>query len=226
MRVSITNASSVTQQAFRVQERECSSSDPRIAFFNQHAPTWDRDANDVAHTLRRLEALRDRLALQPGQDLLELGCGTGRITPWLVEKVRPGRVVAADFSPEMLAQAQARNAATDFWQLDICAPPPASDLFDVVFCFNAFPHFRDQSEALRNIFSLLKSGGRLVILHLAGSARLNHFHGQLAPPVCHDHLPPAKAWPGLMQETGLQLQSCTDEPELFLVDAIAPKFNI
>jgi SAM-dependent methyltransferase len=219
MRVSITKTSSVTQQSFRVPPGKSQAGDPRIAFFDHQAPTWDADANDVAHTLRRLEALRDRLALTAGQDLLELGCGTGRITHWLVEQVRPGRVVAADFSPEMLAQAQARNATTDFWQLDICAPPPASDLFDVVFCFNAFPHFRDHPLALRNIFSLLKSGGRLVILHLAGSAKLNHFHSQLAHPVCHDHLPAPEAWPSLLDAAGLQLQSLTDEPDLFLLEA-------
>lgn len=219
--MSITNNSSVTQQAFRVPDAECLTSDPRIAFFNQHAPTWDHDANDVAHTLRRLEALRDRLALQPGQDLLELGCGTGRITGWLAAQVRPARVVAADFSTAMLAQARQRHPDTEFWLMDICDEPPGDALFDVVLCFNAFPHFRDQVQALRHIDRLLKPGGRLVILHLVGSAHLNHFHSQLAHPVCHDHLPPANAWPGLMRETGLHVESVTDEPELLFVEARA-----
>jgi SAM-dependent methyltransferase len=227
MSMSNTKSASVTQPHSRVP---CSRSaephshpDPRIAFFNQHAPTWDQNGEDTVQVLHQLETLRTRLGLQPGQDLLELGCGTGRLTQWLADCVRPGQVIAADFSPAMLAQAQARRAAADYWLLDICAPPRGADLFEVVFCFNAFPHFRDKPQALKSIFQLLKPGGRLIILHLAGSAHLNHFHAQLADPVCHDHLPPADAWPGLTREAGLQLLSVTDEPELFLLNASADK---
>lgn len=221
--MSITNRSSITQAHFRVPGGRSagppSHSDPRIAFFNHHAPTWEKNGEDTAQVLERLESLRPRLGLQPGQDLLELGCGTGRLTQWLADCVRPGQVIAADFSPEMLAQAQARRAAADFWLLDICAPPPATGLFEVVFCFNAFPHFRDKPRALANIAQLLKSGGRLIILHLAGSAQLNHFHSNLAPPVCHDLMPSRDQWPGLLAAAGLQPQSLTDGADLFLLDA-------
>lgn len=223
--MSVTNTSSVTQQHFRVHDTNeaHSASDPRIAFFNHHAPTWDDNGGDTAHILNRLEALRERLDLKVGQDLLELGCGTGRLTHWLVDCVRPGRVIAADFSPDMLAQAQARNAAAEFWLLDICTPPPATDLFDVVFCFNAFPHFRDKAQALKNIAQLLKPGGRLTILHLAGSAHLNHFHSHLAYPVCHDLMPSQEEWPALLDKAGLALRSLTDEPQLFLLECVAAK---
>lgn len=222
MAMSVTNKPGVTQQQLRVQSSHepHPRSDPRIAFFNHHAPTWDRDGEDTAQTLKRLESLRERLALQPGQDLLELGCGTGRLTSWLADRVRPGRVIAADFSPEMLAQARARNSSVEFWLMDICHEPPGAELFDVVFCFNAFPHFRDKAQALKNCGVLLKSGGRLLVLHLAGSAHLNHFHAQLAHPVCHDLMPSPQEWPTLLERTGLQLRSLMDEPALFLLEAV------
>ncbi|MCW5554924.1 MAG: methyltransferase domain-containing protein [Verrucomicrobiae bacterium] len=225
--MSITNRASITQPHFRVPGARSpgppSHSDPRIAFFNHHAPTWEKDGEDTAQVLQRLESLRPRLGLQPGQDLLELGCGTGRLTQWLADSVRPGRVIAADFSPEMLAQAQARNVDAEFWLMDICAAPPARELFDVVFCFNAFPHFRDKPQALRGVSQLLKPGGRLIILHLAGSAHLNHFHSQLAHPVCHDLMPTREEWPGLLGGAQMELQSFTDEVELFLLSALARK---
>lgn len=223
--MSVTNTVGVTQQPFRVHcaNEAHSTSDPRIAFFNHHAPTWDHNGDDTTQTLKRLEALRERLALRPGQDLLELGCGTGRLTPWLAESVHPGHVVAADFSPEMLTQAQARKTAADFWLLDICSTPPAADLFDVVFCFNAFPHFRDKPQALRNISSLLKPAGRLLIVHLTGSAHLNHFHSRLAHPVCHDLMPSQEEWPGLLNTAGLRLHSLVDEPDLFLLECTSTK---
>lgn len=223
MRVSITNASSVTQQTFRVQSCEYPSCDPRIAFFDRHAPGWDANAGEVAQTLQRLEALRDRLGLRAGLEVLEAGCGTGRITKWLATTVTPGRVVAADFSPAMLAQARTRHPDGEFWLLDVCAEAPAENLFDVALCFNAFPHFRDQPLALRNFRYMLKPGGRLLILHLAGSAKLNHFHSGLAHPVCHDLLPAPEAWPDLLAAAGLRLQSFTDEADLFLLEAIALK---
>jgi len=203
-----------------------SATDPRITFFDHHAPTWDQNSDDVEQIVKRLEILHDRLALRAGHDVLELGCGTGRFSGWVAERVRPGRVVAADFSPEMLARAQARKAAAEYWLLDICAPPCAMNRFDVVFCFNAFPHFRDKPQALKSIHELLKPGGRLLILHLAGSARLNQFHARLAHPVHHDLLPSREEWAVLLSSTGWRLQSLADEPDLFLLDAVAEKGSL
>jgi len=193
--------------------------DPRIAFFDAHAPTWDRTGPDPAVTLRRLGELAARLALRPGQDLLEVGCGTGQITGWLAERVRPGRVVAADFSPAMLAQARARGVAAEFAHLDICRDEPGSRAFDVVLCFHAFPHFRDPTAALRQVARHLRSGGELLVLHLAGSAQLNAFHRQVGGPVGHDHLPAAAAWPALLGPAGLTLVEAEDREDLFFVRA-------
>ena len=88
--------------------------DPRVAFFDRQAPTWDRTGPDPVMTLRRLGELEGRLGLKSGMEVLEVGCGTGQITGWLVERVRPGRVVAWDFSPAMLEMARARAVDADF----------------------------------------------------------------------------------------------------------------
>ena len=196
--------------------------DPRIAFFDHHAPNWDDDTEEVAQTLARLRDLHARIGLASGQDVLEVGCGTGRITGWLVEVVRPGRVVAADFSPAMLAKAQARAVEAEFHLLDICGENNLTkEHFDVVLCFNAFPHFRCPFSALRNIRSLLKPSGRLVILHLDGSAELNAFHSQLSHPVCHDHMPSPEHWPDMLNQCGMRLESLSDERGLFLLTAVS-----
>ena len=219
MRMSITKCGSITQHTSRVQPRDSSSPDPRVAFFNHHAPTWDDNPDEVADHLKRLEELRERIGFAPGQSVLEVGCGTGRITGWIAGAVRPGRVVAVDFSPAMLTQARARGIQAEFRLMDICADVSTEERFDIVLCFHSFPHFRDQLRALRNMRSLLNDGGQLIILHLAGSAKLNEFHSQLAHPVCHDHLPPADKWPDVLAGAGLRLASFTDEPGLFLLKA-------
>jgi ubiquinone/menaquinone biosynthesis C-methylase UbiE len=193
--------------------------DPRIAFFDQLAPVWDTECSQPAAMFSRLEALDGELGLAPGLDLLEVGCGTGLISGWLAGRVHPGRVVAADFSAAMLDQARQRGHAAEYQQLDICAESPAPERFDRVLCFNAFPHFRDQPAALRQIRRLLKPGGSLTILHLAGSKQINAFHAGLREPVCHDRLPAECAWPVLLHQAGLELTRLTDREDLFLLQA-------
>ena len=193
--------------------------DPRISFFDDHAPRWEQDAEANARTLKRLTALQPRLGLRPNMNVLEIGCGTGLVTGWLVNCVRPGRVLAVDFSPAMLAQAQAKGLAAEFRCLDICHETPEAAAFDVAFCFHVFPHFRDQLAALRHLAAALRPGGRLLVLHLAGSAQINTFHQGLDGPVCQDRLPPATTWPVLLQTAGLQLLGCDDQPDLFLLVA-------
>lgn len=191
--------------------------DPRVAFFDKHAPTWDETGPDPAATLRRLQDLNGRLGLAAGQDLLEIGCGTGQITGWLTDIVRPGKVVAADFSPVMLEQARNRGLEANFVLMDICREEPVSQQFDVVLCFHSFPHFRDQQAALRQIARLLKAGGQLLVLHLVGSAQLNAFHHRVGGAVGHDHLPPATAWGALLRPVDLKLNEAVDCEDLFLV---------
>ena len=195
------------------------ATDPRIAFFDQHAPTWDQTGPDPAATLRRLQELNGRLELRAGLEVLEVGCGTGQITRWLADLVKPGKVVAVDFSPAMLAQARARGVDADFVLMDICREEPVERQFDVVLCFHSFPHFRDQAAALRQIARLLKPGGQLLVLHLVGSAQLNGFHDRVGGPVGHDHLPPAPQWPDLLRPLGLQVTEDVDREDLFLVKA-------
>jgi len=217
--MSVTNANGITQHKSNNTPCAGGGADPRVAFFDRLAPHWDQDGPGQEEIVGRLAALNGRLGLRPGLDVLELGCGTGQITGWLAETVRPGRVVAADFSPGMLAQARARGVDAEFRRLDICADAVASDSFDVVLCLHAFPHFRDPLRALANIRSLLKPGGRLIVLHLAGSAQINAFHSALEHPVCLDLLPATNAWPEMLAVAELELLSLTDEADLFLLTA-------
>jgi len=198
------------------------ATDPRVVFFDHHAPTWDRTGPDPAVILRRLRELNGRLGLRAGQDLLEVGCGTGQITGCLAETVKPGKVVAADFSPAMLAQARARGVDAEFVLLDICREEPVEHRFDVVLCFHSFPHFRDPAAALRQIKRYLKPGGQLVVLHLVGSAPLNAFHHKIGGPVGHDCLPAASLWPDLVRPSGLRITEAVDGENLFLVKAELP----
>ncbi len=193
--------------------------DPRRHYFEELAPRWDVDGQDPGGTVERLEALADQLQLQPGMDLLEVGCGTGQITGWLAARVAPGQVVAVDFAEAMLAQARRKQLAAEFRRADVCRDPLGQRCFDVVLCFHSFPHFRDQAAALRNLASALRPGGRLMVMHLAGSAQINAFHDEVGGAVAGDHLPSCADWECLLAQAGLQIRQFLDHDDLFLLVA-------
>jgi SAM-dependent methyltransferase len=196
-----------------------SRSDPRLAFFNHHAKRWDQDASQQAKTLRRLNGLKERLGIRTGMELLEVGCGTGQITGLLASWVHPARVTAIDFSPAMLERARAKGIDADFREFDICCGPPRLQAFDVALCFQSFPHFRNQAAALRSLAHSLKPGGRLLVLHFAGSRQVNAFHRQTGRAVASDRLPSPAAWRALLLTAGLRLVRLEDREGLLLLEA-------
>ena len=196
-----------------------SAKDPKIAYFDGQAATWDSDGPAIGETLARLNALAPMLALQPGQDVLEVGCGTGQVTRWLAQQVRPGRVTAVDFSPAMIAQARRRNIDADFRCVDVCSNDVPTGCFDVVFCMHAFPHFRDKLAALRNMSGALRPGGRLIVLHLRSWQKVNAFHDQVGGAIAGDHLPAPSVWPALLEQAALKTTQLIELGDLFLLIA-------
>lgn len=191
--------------------------DPRMSFFDELACRWDQEGQSPAETVQRVSELARHLAIEPGEDVLEVGCGTGQLTRWLAEQASPGRVVAVDFAPAMVAMARAKGIPAEFRVADVCRDDLGTDCFDLVLCFHSFPHFRDHQAALRNLAGALKPGGRLVVMHLAGSAAINAFHSDVGGAVSGDHLPDAEAWPPLLAAAGLRLVSIIDRDDLFLL---------
>lgn len=193
--------------------------DPRIPFFDRLAETWDSSGPPIALQIERLDALRDRLGLHAGDKVLEIGCGTGQITGWLLQQAAPGPVTAIDFSPEMIRRTRERNPKVDAKLWDICTAPITGSSYDVVFCLHVIPHFRDHSVAFRNIADSLKPGGAMVILHLSGRAHVNHVHRRVGGEVEHDLLPPVNELTGQLHAAGFAIEEATEEPELFLIRA-------
>ncbi len=195
------------------------SPDPRIAFFDELASHWDRDGQSPSETVQRVSALAHNLAIESGHDVLEVGCGTGQLTGWLAEQAGADKVVAVDFSPTMVTQARAKGIPAEFRVADACRDDLGADRFDLVLCFHSFPHFRDQKAALQNLARAMKPGGRLIVMHLTGSAAINAFHAGVDGVVSVDHLPVGDEWLPLLAAASLRLVSLVDRDNLFLLVA-------
>ncbi len=201
-------------------KQTASVDDPRVAFFDRLAAEWDVSEQDPRATVARLGELAEYLDLRPGYDLLEVGCGTGQLTGWLAERVAPGKVVAVDFAPSMVAEARAKGDVADFRVADVCSDPLGNACFDVALCFHSFPHFRDQPVAIQNLARALKPGGSLLVMHFSGSRQVNAFHDQVGGAVAGDHLPPREDWERMLATSGLSLTQFVDREDLFLLKAL------
>ena len=224
------NDSFVTLQPLATVDRDhsmCSNpmgnsqdSDPRIAFFNRIAPDWDTNGQDPDDTVRQLEEFADLLRLQPGNNLLEVGCGTGQITGWLARQVAPGQVVAVDFAETMLTQAKKKDIPAKWHHADVCRDDLGQSCFDVVLCFHSFPHFADQAAAVTNLARTLRPNGRFLVMHLAGSAQINAFHDEVGGEVAGDHLPCTDKWESLLAANNLSVRNHIDRDGLFFLEAV------
>ncbi len=196
-----------------------SAPDPRLAFFERHAPKWDTYGPPPTAILARLDGLRDDLQLATGQTVLEVGGGTGQVTAWLVTAVTPGRVVSVDFSAAMITQARARVPQAEFRCADVCADDLGTACYDIVWCMHAFPHFRDQAAALRSFARCLRPGGRLLVLHLISWQAVNAMHARVGHEVAGDCLPEPARWQQLLAAAKFAPPQIIARDDLFLLTA-------
>ena len=110
-------------------------------------------------------AVLERLALEGGETVLDAGCGSGRVTEALLERLPRGRVVAADAAPSMLAEAAKRLARfgdrVAFVECDLGRPLPFGPV-DAVFSTATFHWVPDHDALFVNLAAVLPSGGPLV----------------------------------------------------------------
>lgn len=147
--------------------------------YDRAARYYDRLTDVVFGWLLGLEAERRRaielLGDVEGATVLDVGCGTGRNLPILVPRVGArGRVVAVDYSEGMLEQAGARVDAAGWTNVEVRrgdavklegVPEPV----DALVCVWCYGIVYDLEAALERALSVLKPGGRLVIVDFAGS---------------------------------------------------------
>ena len=104
----------------------------------------------------------DRLELRGDERVLDAGCGTGRVTAALVERLPRGQVVAVDGSPSMVEQARERLGpgvevfVADLLELELDEP------VDAILSTATFHWIADHDRLFERLFAALRPGGRIV----------------------------------------------------------------
>lgn len=125
--------------------------------------------NPVIERVAGSQALMDRAGVCSGMNVLDAGCGPGRVTIPLARRVGPGgRVVALDAQASMLSKLQRRLEEQDVTNVrlvhaELGTGALASEQFDRAFLVTVLGEIPNQEQALREIHGLLAPGGILSV---------------------------------------------------------------
>jgi len=142
-----------------------------IEYWNSAAGQIWTDSNRLLDHM--FEPLADlaiaRAALQPGERVLDIGCGCGTTTLLVAERVAPGGTITAlDVSTLMLAKARERAKSAlvpiQIINADAEIHDFAPSSFDVVFSQLGVMFFTNPNTAFANFHRALKPGGRVVFV--------------------------------------------------------------
>ena len=127
--------------------------------------SWDGAAYDRLSTpMERLgREVMDRLELRGDETVIDAGCGSGRLTDLLRERVPNGRVIGVDQSASMIDAARERlGPDVDLRVADLVRLDMGGDTADVVFSTATFHWIADHDALFASLHGALRAGGRLV----------------------------------------------------------------
>ncbi|WP_247002062.1 class I SAM-dependent methyltransferase [Halosolutus gelatinilyticus] len=162
-----------------------SDGDRYEAHLERSRRVWDRWSDRYKMSERDFEPIRmaaiDRLALEPGDRVLEIGCGPGVN----FERVRSevgdeGEVIAVDYSPEMVEKARERIGHYDWENVEVRCADAATvafdEPFDAALATLSMSVMPDAERTAANVYRSLAPGSRFLAFDIGpfqtGPARL------------------------------------------------------
>ena len=150
----------------RDHRRELERSRERWDFWSSYWGFVERDTVEV-----RRETV-DQLGLEPGDTVLDLGCGPGVNFEMLAEAVGPeGRVLAVDLSPGMLERARKRVEErgwrnVDLVRADATRPVIGAERLDGAVATTAVSATPDVRSTVGNVYDALRPGTRFALYEI------------------------------------------------------------
>lgn len=159
-------------------------------FFDNLAPKWDgmeiKKDEDILPLLQEI-------GIKEGDEILDLGCGTGRITS-LLHSLSNGNVLGIDISSNMIDIAKKKYEGKDYASFAVgdFISYKFDKKFDFVVIYNAFPHFLDKEGLKVALANVLKDGGRIAIIHSLSRFQLSKAHSSCNMKTTRNLLSPAE----------------------------------
>ena len=120
-----------------------------VELFNAHSVVYEKKFMDVSPYHASLNSFCS--AMPTGAlDVLELACGPGNITKYVLDKRPELKILATDLAPKMLELARANNPSANFQLLDCRDITSLGRSFDGIICGFCLPYL-DQEQARRMI---------------------------------------------------------------------------
>jgi len=136
------------------------------------AATYDRVSGPQVEWAERV---LDRLPLRGDETVLDAGCGSGRVTRMLLDRLPDGHVVAVDSAPSMVEHArEALGERANVFQADL-AELQLDEPVDAAFSNAVFHWVPDHARLFERMFAALRPGGRL-IAQCGGEGNIARFH--------------------------------------------------
>ena len=147
--------------------------DARVrAFYDGRVDDYDRYLHLTFETFGEKEddvreAMVDLLELREDSTLLEVGCGSGRDSVHLAQRIPKGKMIAQDLTPSMLLACRERlrnvKAEVDISVANACYLPFGDDTFDALFQFGGVGEFGDIRRFFAEAVRVTRPGGRVVV---------------------------------------------------------------
>lgn len=150
-------------------------------FFDRWAPNYDCLFTTVFYQAVH-KRLLEYVQLPEDANILDLGCGTGRLVDRIVKQFPTVTATGLDFSEEMIHQARSRHHFTQrltFTTGNVESLPFREGQFDAVFCTISFLHYPHPQRVFEQINRVLRPGGYFYLADYQG----NDSTGQTLIPV-------------------------------------------
>ena len=125
----------------------------------------DQYSQNSDFQFRRALTLLDGIAFHGDEQVLDVGCGDGRISAEIAQRLPQGRVLAVDYSNDMISYAKSNHQLANLrFELGNAAIVSYQQEFNVVTSFFCLQWVVDKQKAFSGVFESLHPGGRAVLI--------------------------------------------------------------
>lgn len=187
----------------------------KTSFFDQMSEQWDTICH---HDGAKLRYLLNRISMRSGDDVLDVGTGTGVLIPYIRELNREGTIHAVDRSAKMIEVAWRKFGNDQHLDFQV-ANVESEDIpghYHQILLYSVFPHLENREKTvLRLVSNNLNSGGVLLIAHSQSRKALNQVHRMRDNRVSKDLLIDVETQKQKLMQEGLHVLEAVENEDFY-----------